>query len=280
MVAKSVDRWNQRVQPENRFALLLPFMNRLFLVTSCSALMCCLSDSASAAIVFDDFNASEGHFGYDPNFAFQSVGDDPSSVADRVTTDNPLEGAGHQKLILVPDGSGTPFRTRHLSGKAPFGSADAGTPAGNIGFEFQITDGVDGFIGFYLKTTATGWEAMLNLDDASGAAAEMDGSTSLSIIPDGQWHLYEWDLDSTSDWGSVPGIADGHGGALPLGQHTIDSIYFRDMDGEAGPTAEIFLDFVAKSDSGSIAALVPEPSAIGMTLLGLCGLAARRTRRA
>ena len=76
-------------------------------------------------------------------------------------------------------------------------------------------------------------------------AADMDGSTSLPVIADGQWHLYEWDLDSTTDWGAVSGIGGGHGGVLLDGQHTIDSIYLRDVDGTPGPTAEIFLDFVA-----------------------------------
>ena len=245
-----------------------------FLCLSCGALL--LGLPASAAIVFDDFNVSEGHFGYDPNFAGQSVGDDLSSVADRVENDFPLEGIGHQKLTLVPDTSGTPMRIRHLSGKAPFGSAEAGTPLGNAGFEFQITSGVDGFIGFYLRTTVPGWEVSLNLDGAGGTVGEMDGSVSRPVVADGNWHLYEWDLDSTTDWGVVPGIGGGHGGALLEGQHTIDSIYFRDLDGSVGPVADLHLDFIAKSDSGSIAALVPEPSVAFLWLGGVAVLAVRR----
>ena len=99
----------------------------------------------------------------------------------------------------------------------------------------------------------------------------------MPIISDGQWHLYEWDLDNTAAWGAVPGI----GGASPLvnATYTIDSVYFRDLDGTPGPTATIDFDFVAKSDAGSIAALVPEPSTFALGLLGGLGLLIGALRR-
>lgn len=237
--------------------------------------------NATAAITFDDFNTDEGHFGYVPSFSTTSVGEDATSTADRITTDSPFEGAGHQQLTLVHDMSTTALRIRHLSGGPAYNSANAGTPVGNTGFSFTTGAGEDGWIGFYLKTTATGWQTSINLDGPTGATAEMDGSASLSIIADGQWHLYEWNLDATG-WGAVPGIGGGHAGGLVAdGIHTIDSIYFRDLDGTPGPTAVIYLDFVAKSDSGSIAALVPvpEPSAAALLGLGLGLVALRRMRK-
>ena len=107
----------------------------------------------------------------------------------------------------------------------------------------------------------------------------MDGSLSVPIIADGEWHLYEWDLDATTGWGAVAGIGGGHSGAVAAGTHTIDSIYFRDLDGTPGPNAEIYLDFVAKSDSGSIATMVPEPGSVTMLGLGLGALAVSRRFR-
>lgn len=237
------------------------------------------AQAASASIVFDDFNTDEGHFGYAPSFASQSVGEDAASDAVRVTTDSldPF-GVGSQKLTLIHDGTATPLRIRHLSGGPAYNSVNAGTPVGNTGFSFTTGAGVDGFIGFYLKTTATGWQTSINLDGSGGTTAEMDGSPSVAIISDGQWHLYEFDLDALTGWGAVPGIGGGHGGALPDGSHTIDSIYFRDLDGTPGPTADIYLDFVAKTDSGSVAGLIPEPSSAALALFGAAGLIGRRRK--
>ena len=230
-----------------------------------------------ASIIFDNFNVDEGHFGFDPNFSSTSVGDDDASIADYMTTGGPFEGAGYQQLTLIHDAGTTPLRIRHLSGGPPYNSTTGGAPTGNAGFSFTTSGGTDGWIGFYLRTTATGWQTSLNLDQPGNTGALMKGSTSVPIRADGQWHLYEWDLDNTAAWGSVPGI----GGASTLvdATYTIDSVYFRDMDGTPGPTAVIDFDFVAKSDTGSIAALVPEPSTFALSLLGGFGLLIASRRR-
>jgi hypothetical protein len=245
-----------------------------------SVVFVAFAQAASAAIIFDNFNVDQGHFGYDPNFSSTSVGDDAACVATRITSDSldPF-GIGSQQLTLVHDVSATALRIRHVSGGPPYDSANAGTPVGNTGFSFTTGAGVDGFIGFYLKTTATGWQTSINLDGPGGTTAEMDGSPSVAIIADGQWHLYEFDLDALSGWGAVPGIGGGHAGVVANGVHTIDSIYFRDLDGTPGPTADIFLDFVAKTDAGSVAALIPEPSALALTLFGAAALTGRLRRR-
>ena len=208
---------------------------------------------SSKALVLDDFNSNEGHFASNPNASGTTVGIDGAlSKLDRVTTNAPLEGIGHQRLFLVhTNGAGalTPARLRHLSG--------GGTVANNVAV--TTTAGTDGKIGLYLKTTATGWETSLNFDGAGGGIPDMDGSPSLPIISDGAWHLYEWDLDATTGWGAVPGIGGGHGGALVDGSHTIDSFYFRDLDGTPGPDAEIYVDFVAWNPSGSVSNLLLDP---------------------
>jgi hypothetical protein len=216
--------------------------------------------NAPASIIFDDFNVNEGHFAGAVDASGTTVGEDAAlSSIDRVTT-NSLEGPGNQLLHLVHDATATAYRVRHLSG--------GGTPASNIGFAITAAS-VDGFIGFYIKTTATGWETSINVDGPANTftppTGQMRGSTSIPIIADGQWHLYEWDLDAPI-WGSIPGIATITPGPLPDLTYTIDSIYFRDLDGSPGPTADFSLDFVAKSDSGSIANLIPEPSSAVLLL--------------
>ncbi len=203
----------------------------------------------AAAIIFDDFNVNEGHFNQAPSFSGTSTGTASSSTADRDTTGAPREGVGQERVVLDYNGTGASFRCRFLSG--------AGTVANNVAF--TTTPETDGKIGFYLKTTATGWETSINLDGPAGSIADMDGSTSVPIIADGEWHLYEWDLDSLTDWGAVPGIGGGHGGALLDGTHTIDSIWLRDLDGTLGPSATIYLDFVALNPSGSVGDLLSDP---------------------
>ncbi len=73
------------------------------LVTTTTILICAaawlaaLTQSTHAAsIIFDDFNVNEGHVTSVPTHSGSTSGLAASSTADRVTTDSPLEGAGHQ----------------------------------------------------------------------------------------------------------------------------------------------------------------------------------------
>src|SRR5205809_1140202 len=78
--------------------------------------------STRASITFDDFNVNEGHFNQAPTFSGSTLGILASSTADRVTTDAPLEGVGHEKLVFNTNGA-SPVQVRFLSG--------TGTPANN-----------------------------------------------------------------------------------------------------------------------------------------------------
>jgi len=202
----------------------------------------------AAPTIFDDFDVDEGHFNLQPTFSGTTVGILTTSTADRVTT-APLQGAGCEQLVLINNSTATSVRVRFLSGG---GSTSANIP-------FTTTAGTDGWIGYYVKTTNTGWVTSITLDGAAGNIAAMDGGVDQSVIADGQWHLYEWDLDSTTDWGVVNGIGGGHGGALLDEQHTIDSIYFRNTTAVPDATSEIFLDYVARNDTGSVSNLLVDP---------------------
>ena len=226
---------------------------------------------SSGAMIFADFNVNEGTFNSAPNASgttnFNTAAG--QSAYDRTTTDS-FEGAGSELLDLVHNTPAGANRARFLSG--------GGTPANNTAF--TTSAGTDGFIGYYYKVigdlaNAVGTTMSINLDGPGNTAAENDGGTPKPIIADGAWHLVEWNLDLPSDWGAVTGIGGGHGvGGLLNVAHTIDSIYLQGNTAPVGARFQILIDFVAKSDSGSIAALVPVPEPASLALAGIAVMVA------
>ena len=196
----------------------------------------------AAPVTFGDFNVNLGTFNSVPTASGSTAGILASSTSTRVTT-NPFEGAGCAQLVFNTNGAST-IRIRYLSG--------GGSPGNNTAF--TTSAGTDGWIGCYLKTTNTGWDIQIWLEGASN-----NGSVRKQLIADGQWHLYEWDLDNTAGdadgWGLIENIIAGSA-TVADGSHTIDSILFRNLNPPTAldnQTNVIFLDFVFKTDSGSIA---------------------------
>jgi hypothetical protein len=223
-----------------------------------------MARSAQAAIILDDFNVNEGHFSSSPTLSGSTVGltTTGSTTADRDTTTS-IEGSGSEKLVLVHNTSTTATRLRFLSG--------GGTPANNTGI--VTSAGTDGWIGMYVKTSGTadtGWtvQIWLEMNPASTATADNSGSIPKAVIADGQWHLYEWNLDDTSGgadgWGTISGIQAGSA-TVKDGTHAIDSVIFRD-----GTLANstLYMDFLAINPNGSVAdLLVPEPTSLALFAL-------------
>lgn len=221
------------------------------LVGSVAALLLATPRAQAAPITFADFNVNQAPFTSIPATGSGSTANvAASSTASRVTTDDPREGTGHQRLVLDATTPGNPIRLRHLSG--------GGSPANNI--PFVTSDAEDGWIGFYVKTTNTGWNVQLWIEGTTAGAANVNGGVPKEVIADGEWHLYEWNLDDNSGgpdgWGPIGGVLDGSATVANI-SHTIDSIVFRNP--EAPETSVIFLDFVAKTASGSVSNLLLDP---------------------
>jgi hypothetical protein len=236
---------------------------------------CAVSD-LNAAIVFENFNTNEGRFNTAPNFSSSfSTNVTAASTADRVVSPNPVfEGTGSERIVLdlaQPGASTTLSRVRFL--------ANSGAPGTPINPTFNLSNAVDGFIGYYLlspiSNTST-WTATIALDGPTNVTGEISEGVPLNIVNDGLWHLYEWNLDDASKWRVVSGI--GGNAALENGAASIDSVILRSTGFASNST--FYMDFVAKSDSGSIASLVtavPEPgSMLTFALAGAATLVYRR----
>ncbi|HWB92793.1 MAG TPA: T9SS type A sorting domain-containing protein, partial [Puia sp.] len=96
----------------------------------------------------------------------------------RVTTDK-HRGSGGLKATLIDSSSSSNWTVRLMSG--------SGIPANNP----KITS--DGTLSFWMKTSTANAGATVQVwfDDSDGAEA----SPALSVINDGQWHLYNFDLE-------------------------------------------------------------------------------------
>src|SRR5207237_9755858 len=125
-----------------------------------------------------------------------SAGASPSSFKVRIA-DDPYTNSYAQKIGIVDDASNpNGWYVRHVSG--------GGAPSANEAI--PLTAGPDGSIGFFLRVLtnsapASPLSTQLILDSgATGGGADSDAGVARSIVADGDWHYYEWDLDSPSDW--------------------------------------------------------------------------------
>lgn len=207
--------------------------------------------------IFDDFESGDGRFNAPITQA--AVGISAASGKSRVA-DHSFTQSYAQRLSIVDAPADTRGHyVRYLSG--------AGSPAQNA--PITITAAADdGAIGFWLRTgaisdpVAAGLTVQLVLDTAAGAGALTDAGAPRPVVADGNWHYYEWYFDAAADWVPLTDIAGavvgGSDGLLPTaGTVSVDSILFRG----GNVNVEYFFDAVMVNRNGSLAAMIPEPTA-------------------
>jgi hypothetical protein len=207
--------------------------------------------------IFDDFEANEGRFNQAPTFSGSTTGVLPASTADRVTSDAQM-GEASQKLTIVRDGASS-SRVRHVSGGAnPLNNRESEDG------ELRAM-GTEGFVGYFLKTTEPDLLVSIGIDDGIAAGLTgMEVATSLPVIADGEWHLYEWNLADAALWNNFAG---GNGTINGPGAY-IDSIMLFPGSSTANTTFEVFIDTVAYNPNGSLALLaIPEPTSVALLAL-------------
>jgi len=226
-----------------------------FTLASLAVALLTTGAAAQTSLIIENFNVDEGDFTWAPTTSGSTNNIAASSTAE-IDATMALEGASSQALVLDATTPDTTARMRHVAG--------AGMTANNTPFSTTFA-GTDGWIGFALKTNSPGWTVSLWIELAPNepgnpGGINNNGGLPKDVIDDGQWHIYEWNLDDDTGgpdgWGPVAGIIAGTS-TVEEGNHTIDSIIFRNSNVPA--TSTFNLDFVALNRNGSIADIVPEP---------------------
>jgi len=188
--------------------------------------------------IYADFEGGyEGTFSKSPSYSGSTYGINGSlSGADAVNTDS-FRGDWSQRLVIFDDGiSNGGWFVRHVSGP-------------NASRSNNIIRPTTGFVGFWAKTSAAGIELSLAIDNTDNVTA--DRGVRKAMIPDGQWHLYEWDLQDDDQW---EGWVNGDG-LIDTVDFTIDSIQIFGSDVDA----TVFIDVIGHNSDGSLIYLFSTP---------------------
>ena len=108
------------------------------------------------------------------------------------STSKGLDSNGAEQLTIDYDekhAKGAPFTFRALTG---VGSGGKGTEPGNTLLP------ADGELGFMIRTKMPGLTTQILVNDHSNGA--IDKSATRSIVADGHWHLYSWQINSSKGW--------------------------------------------------------------------------------
>jgi hypothetical protein len=232
---------------------------------------------------FDDFETNSGQFANatprpgSAGGSASTTGTRSSSFKGRQSDTDSYTKFAADKIGIIDDPAVNNWTVRYVAGD--------GTPAGKTPISLRTTQ--EGSIGFFLRvytvnasenlTPAVGnMTTQLVLDTGAGGGDDSDAGVARTIIADGEWHLYEWSLDSASDWTSFEG-SDGRigmNGVITFGSVTIDSILFNG----GNFNVELLLDSVMRNTAGSLSVMVPEPGGASALLVALGAMVWRRRR--
>ena len=150
--------------------------------------------------VLDNFANGVGHFNTSPTFSGSTTG-----IATSSTATHYVNGSSTHLQLNLNDNTSvtTPWKVRMLSAE--------GTPASNISFS------KNGIVKLWLKTSnaASGSTVQIYIDDSDGT----EGSKTISVINDGDWHGYIFDLTT---WSGVN--VSGGNGKIDGANVTLDAI--------------------------------------------------------
>jgi hypothetical protein len=186
--------------------------------------------------IFNDFEGNdEGALSYAPGYSGSTQGIVSSlSTADAFTGET-FKGSYSQKIVIKddttvnsvsenPDGG---WFVRLVSGPNALPSENLIRPA-------------KGYVGLWVKTTSANLKISVAIDNDN----QTERGIKKEVAADGQWHKYEWSLESSNDW---QGWINGDGIIIDC-NWSLDSIQF------FGPNADatVFIDDITHNPTGSI----------------------------
>ena len=239
---------------------------------SAAILVAASSGAAVAAPVYlQDYEAPgnlDAPFNLAPDFSGTTVGVNAATdTITHISTDGANGTSGSAELFMEhntaesPTAAGWQWQVRFLP------NSGGNTSATNPLFAS------DGMVGYYLKVEPTVTAEIQTAPVLEGSAGTGTATSGVlrNVIKDGEWHLYQWNMDNPADF---PGTfhtvyAGGLGDTTLESQVSFDSIALVSPN---GGNATVRIDQIGFDN-----AVVPEPGAVSVLALGL--LALRRTRR-
>lgn len=186
----------------------------------------------------DFFGGDPGNFSRDPGHSGSTAGILNTSSATTLAMANAPSVGWAQQLSIIddpsintvsenPDGG---WFVRHVSGSSASRSQNTPRPT-------------TGYIGLWAKTETPGVDISIAIDNTNNTTA--DRGLRQSLIPDGNWRLYEWNLEDDRHW---EGWFQGDG-KIDTVDFTIDSVQL------FGPNSDaiVFFDAIAHNALGSLA---------------------------
>ncbi|MCE5187013.1 MAG: phosphodiester glycosidase family protein [Planctomycetaceae bacterium] len=182
-------------------------------------------------MIYADFEGGPGTFWLSPGYSGSTTGIDKVNSTSSLSTISSYQGNVCQKLTIVDSSAASGgWLVRHLSGSSASRSQNLERPT-------------RGYVGLWASTTTPGLEISIAIDNTSNVTADRGNFRTMQA--DGQWHLYEWNLEDNSDW---HGWINGDG-VIDTVDFTLDSIQLRSASDQ---DAVIYLDRIAHFSRGSL----------------------------